>query len=426
MAGTEATAEGYAGVAVCRRGRPSWRLRRWDALSDKVLEQTYLVRADQYIEEVDRPPALTGAQTVEDFGDYVLRRRPRTRARIADYRPLSGVPVMAIPDVRPNAVLCTQGRRPTPTDPDAPFRVAPRYQGVDGVGPQPAALPEDWLPPSARRGRVEVGIIDTGLGQGRFAEPLLEPFLDARSLVAADVDDVPDADGDGWPDMVAGHGTAVAGLIAHGEPRVRLHMVRAVDAQGALTDADLARAIDKLVDIVAPGRLHLLNLSLGGWTHDNVEPVLSGARLRRLYEHHGTAIVAAAGNLGSARKFWPAAMPQVIGVAAGRREGATLRAADYSNRGEWVDVVAPEGRETSTFFRTLPAWRGTGVRWDGTSFKAPLVTSRLASIILDHDVDARAAWELLRKQASGGPWSGGRSPEFPNAVGLPPQPRSEP
>ena len=57
--------------------------------------------------------------------------------------------------------------------------------------------------------------------------------------------------------------------------------------------------------------------------------------------------VAAAGNQGTCRPFFPAALPEVIGVGAVSAAGRTW----FSNFGGWVDACAPGVDVISTFFR---------------------------------------------------------------------------
>ena len=52
----------------------------------------------------------------------------------------------------------------------------------------------------------------------------------------------------------------------------------------------------------------------------------------------GAVVVAAAGNAGSRRKFYPAALPGVISVAASRGSGKLYA---WSNDGSWIKLAAP-------------------------------------------------------------------------------------
>ena len=62
-------------------------------------------------------------------------------------------------------------------------------------------------------------------------------------------------------------------------------------------------------------------------------------------------VVAAAGNHGKSRPFWPAAFDQVLAVGAvDERSGKWTRAA-YSNHGPWVDATARGSNLQSTFAR---------------------------------------------------------------------------
>ena len=52
-------------------------------------------------------------------------------------------------------------------------------------------------------------------------------------------------------------------------------------------------------------------------------------------------VVAAAGNQGASRPFWPAAFDQqVLAVGAVEQRDGKWSRADYSNHGAWVDAIA--------------------------------------------------------------------------------------
>lgn len=415
---------GYETVAVCRSEDPDWRLEDWREFDEADLDSTHLVKADELLVRPDagrRPDPAAWEETDEAVPGFVLYRRREGASQNAKDRgetPMSGIRVMreagADPGIAPNAVFCSQGLRATNREEIGPFRVAPAYQGL-GNGPRPPDVPYGTVgapplvqPTSGRR--ITVGVIDTGLAQGRFFPSSLEPFVVARCLVQADTEDPPDFDLDGRLDAVAGHGTLVAGTIARAEPQVLIQMVRAVDKQGAVTDTGLATAIETLL-VEQGGAPDILNLSLGGWTWDDEEPPAIADKLRELHGH-GTAIVAAAGNLASTRKFWPAAMPEVIGVGAVKRRRAEWVATSYSNRGSWIDAAVEARPVVGTFFENFtskpdetepesPAITFAGsVQWEGTSFLAPQVAGSIARLMRRERLSPHAAWQRLADSAT--------------------------
>jgi thermitase len=95
-------------------------------------------------------------------------------------------------------------------------------------------------------------------------------------------------------------------------------------------------------------------------------------------------LVAAAGNEGTATRRYPAAYPQVIGVAATTQPaiGRSERLADFSSHGaSWVDVAAPG----EAIFSTLPNHANTvGTKhygsMNGTSMATPMVAAQAAML----------------------------------------------
>ena len=108
-------------------------------------------------------------------------------------------------------------------------------------------------------------------------------------------------------------------------------------------------------------------------------------------------MVASAGNDASIRPTWPAAYPEVIGVAALGPAGP----AAFSNAGHWVDCCAPGVDLVSTFHRAPrhdPPFHGWA-RWSGTSFAAPLVAAMIAREVQRTGDPVKAAAERVVRPA---------------------------
>jgi subtilisin family serine protease len=161
-----------------------------------------------------------------------------------------------------------------------------------------------------------------------------------------------------------GHGTAVAGIAAARANNglgaagacwgCRILPVRVLGVEGFARLMTMALAIDYAVEHGAA----VVNLSLYG---ENRNGALE-ASLRRA-RAAGVVIVAAAGNEATTTPEYPAAYPDVLGVAA-TEEGGGL--AVYSSRGDWVKLAAPGCMPTTQ----LGGGFGAGC---GTSGAAPIV-----------------------------------------------------
>jgi subtilisin family serine protease len=190
-----------------------------------------------------------------------------------------------------------------------------------------------------------------------------------------------------------GHGTHVAGIAAaatnNGVGTVgtgynaNILSLRVIDAAGYGTDSDIAQAIVYAVD---HGAL-ILNLSLGSYEYSQVEQDAVNYAWRK-----NVLVVAAAGNDGSDKLNYPAAMSKVLTVAATSRTSA----ATYSNYGNFVGIAAPGGdfdfeimwllgvySTMPTYYVTLndPVTYGAAQNYDylmGTSMAAPHVAGLAA------------------------------------------------
>ncbi len=86
-------------------------------------------------------------------------------------------------------------------------------------------------------------------------------------------------------------------------------------------------------------------MSFGGFYQDD-DPGIFADKLDELLAE--ALIVAAAGNQHTCRPYFPAALPDVIGVGGLAADGRAW----FSNYGGWVDACAPAIDVVSTFFQT--------------------------------------------------------------------------
>ena len=217
--------------------------------------------------------------------------------------------------------------------------------------------------------RTIIGVVDTGVDRSH---------PDLRAAVLSGYDFV---DGDANPSDEHGHGTAVAGILAaRGNNRTgiagacwrcRILPVRVLARNGTGNATTVAAGITWAVDHGAD----VINLSLGGGrSTPALEHALAYAARRDV------VLVAAAGNDGSTRRFYPAASRHVVAVAATNRSDGIYR---WSNRGGWIDTAAP-GCNVAT-------WRGGGyATFCGTSSAASLVAG-LAALVRSANPEASAA-----------------------------------
>jgi thermitase len=182
-------------------------------------------------------------------------------------------------------------------------------------------------------------------------------------------------------DMVRGHGTHIAGIIAasvnaegisglaYGSP---LLDVRVAENDGTTDAQKLARGMIWAVDQGAK----ILNISI---VIKKPYPLLEYAA--EYAWSKGCIVVAAAGNNFSSEPQYPAAYPHVIAVGATDRQD---NPAKWSNHGSWVSLAAPG----VDIYSTLPGNR-YGLK-TGSSYSAALVSGEAAllygeAVDLNHD-----------------------------------------
>lgn len=237
------------------------------------------------------------------------------------------------------------------------------------------------VPYAAPKGRpVTVAVLDTGIAPHAWFED--RPWW----ADCADLGDPVDLDGDDLLDSQAGHGTFIAGLLTQQIPQAHLVVRRVLSSDGIGSEAELVAILWELAKRAEAGRpVDVVNISLGGYTWDDrPSPVVADAvtALSRW-----SAVVCCAGNRGSDRPFWPAALKRAVAVGALDSDGSDR--APFSNYGWWVDACAVGERVTSAFIEHDGPLPSTGdhdadhftgyATWSGTSFAAPVVAGRIAA-----------------------------------------------
>ncbi|WP_234361525.1 S8 family serine peptidase [Plantactinospora sp. BB1] len=298
---------------------------------------------------------------------------PSVVAKLRDPRQWPDQP---IPRVQPHHVLLGYGN----------------IMGNPGGPPQVAAALPAPDPAHAGDGAgVTVGICDTGVW--RLAGARHPEWLGGGYLPQVDDEDPLYLHSDVLGPQ-GGHGTFVAGVVRQAAPGVSFDPEPALNPTGVGDEEMLAAALAGLGPDVS-----IVNLSLGCFTQDDLPPlplanVLAGKRA-------GSVVVAASGNAGTARPAWPAALPEVVAVAAVSQGANGLLPAAYSGFGSWVDACAV-GERTSTYVdgrlllpgRPVKEFRGYAT-WAGTSFAAAHVSGRLAALMSATGLDAEQARLVL-------------------------------
>jgi hypothetical protein len=292
----------------------------------------------------------------------------------------------------------------------------PRIQGGPGssvrLAKSPKVMPKRTTDAGDGAG-VRIAVLDTGMFNHEWLSNVVRAPLS---------NDTWDADGNGYADAESGHGTFIAGLIRQVAPAADIYAAKVLDSHGVGDDLTVAKAMQQL-----PADVDIINLSLGGYTDRDTPPLAIETAMQAIGTKHHT-VVAAAGNNGSGRPFWPAAFEDVLAVGAVETKGdGNWNRADYSNYGPWVDTTARGTNLQSTFAYgntkmalgpTISRWDPTitfngWAAWDGTSFATPITAAMIARTMSRKNlpVSSEGAYLALR--------SGQAAPaDFPQAVLL--------
>jgi serine protease len=326
------------------------------------------------------------------------------------------------PDVQsaaPNAIAHASGY--IPPDPGRNGRPA-GWQDVQWnfAGPYGVNAPDAWsnLMRDGRPGAkgVTIAVLDTGVAyenHGRFRRsPDFRPshFVHPYDFV----------DDDRHPDDQNGHGTHVTGTLneATGNPvgltglayGAKIMPVRVLDRYG---DGDSV-AISEGVRYAVRHHAQIINLSFefdSGTSTRDVPDLLAALRDAK---RAGVLVVAASGNEGSSALAYPARAKSAFSVGASTEHGC---AADYSNAGASLDIVAPGGgpdadlgnpqcRPDSSDGRNVVQMTFTGsVRsfglpgdYSGTSMATPHVSATAALVIASGVIGAHPSPDAIMRR----------------------------
>jgi len=224
-------------------------------------------------------------------------------------------------------------------------------------------------------------------------------------------------------DTDTGHGTFIAGIVRQAAPDAQVLAVRIMHSDGVVYEGDLICALRLLADRIAAaeagdltGMVDVVSLSLG-YFDESAADVRYSSGLWQVIEvllGLGVAVVAAAGNYSTSRRFYPAAFTllpppgpvPMVSVGALNPNGSK---ALFSDDGRWVTAWAAGASVVSTYpddinGRRCPQirmrsraterealdpddYRGGFAVWSGTSFSAPLLAAHIARQLLADAAD---------------------------------------
>jgi Subtilase family len=342
------------------------------------------------------------------------------------------------------------------------------YAGGDTRAPVALSLPA----PARRRleecgsRRPVVAVLDTGVRAHpwldvrpdpvhRYATRMPDGFvavdwgmqnaIEAESAAAAALGDQPRVPiEDPWDTPVSadpllgelndatGHGTFIAGIVRQIAADAQVLAIRIMHSDDIVYEGDLLCALALLADRVAVAQaggeadmaamVDVVSLSLGYFDESAADVAYSSGlwKVIQLLLELGVAVVAAAGNYSTSRRFYPAAFSlqpspgplPVISVGALNPNGSK---AIFSDAGRWVWAWAAGAAVVSTFPDDINGSRSPEIRvrphpdnalppqvrlpndrealdpdnynggfavWSGTSFSAPLIAAHIAAQLL--------------------------------------------
>jgi subtilisin family serine protease len=326
--------------------------------------------------------------TLDDYfasiGIYLLEPPGGENANTFAQR-LKGDP--GVLNAEPNFVAAAPEDPADPTYGDGRFR-ARAVSGRSADSTNQYAAEYLNLPPCAtgtNDGRgVTVAVLDTGAQldhpelKGNFSGVTRYDFVDNDTNSS----EVLDANRDGKRDVLAGHGTHVAGIVDHVAPAAKIMPLRVLDSTGRGN----AYTIAKAVSFAERYRTDVINLSLGSSRRSDLLQDTIGHAI-----DSGAVVSAAAGNSDNDKPHYPAAGNFGAGVLLNPPSTAGLlavssvvpfvdtnveyeRKSDFATFGVWVSIAVPGENIRSAFPVDKYA------NWSGTSMATPFISGQAALI----------------------------------------------
>jgi subtilisin family serine protease len=291
---------------------------------------------------------------------------------------------------------------------------------VDTVEPVPPLEGDETLGKG-----VQVSVVDTGWYVDAATHPYTSKWL---ALVTGDPEQVD-------PNNIhpyAGHGTFIAGVIRCMAPSATVVVEGFLPSGGIVLERRIFKQVREA--LARDPQPDIISLSAGTPTRHN-QHLLA---LERIWETEverlgKTILVAAAGNDGSDRQFYPAALPWVYSVGSIDPDGVQ---SDFSNYGSWVDAYAV-GRDLVNAFPVgtyvcheppnippdvtsaeVRVFENGLARWSGTSFSTPTVAGIIAARMSSTGETSREAADTLFGRAEALRTAGGVAVISPGAQNL--------
>ncbi len=358
----------------------------------------FLALADRLIV----PSANVAERARRQLPELIEGLQERPESRVVELR-------ITDPGALIRAVRLLRGlREPVAASPEHLFSNAQTSWKVrEGTDPELPVTPLG-APANDRGAGRTVVVVDNGVAE----EALGNPWMHDIQVDADDLDELRTYQllvGGPPPerlDLAAGHGTSVTGVIRQQAPGATVRIVRVLDSDGWGTEEDIANGIRR-AGAMNP-KPDVINLSLGGYTLDDEQPVQIVRALDEL--DPDILVVAAAGNEFTSRPIYPGSLPRVEAVAAldtQPKSGSPFapQLTWYTNRADWIDVSAV-GEWTSVYVTgdENPIIETDGrpeqftgeATAGGTSFAAAAVTGAVVALASDSDISAREAYDQLR------------------------------
>jgi subtilisin family serine protease len=239
---------------------------------------------------------------------------------------------------------------------------------------------------------ILVAVIDSGLPGGYTANALMAPV---NIIGNEELEPFPYEGGGVTLEYAQGHGAFVCGVVRQNAADADVWSYRALDNVGTTDEWALGIQLALAISNKHP---RVINLSLGTLTRRDQTALGLTALGRLASKADGTApiVVAAAGNFGWARPFYPAYDCWTISVGAAEHKAGIWEQACFSDHGDrrfgfWVDVCAQGVGVYSSYARqpynpAFPPPAGPlsfdgWADWNGTSFATPHVAGRVARIL---------------------------------------------